>query len=270
MLGATDRIVSLASLPKASVEERLGAAAAAGFQGVSLWTDDACALARSAGTIRGGTQTHGLEVGCIEAALGWFEPDAAAEEALRLAALCDSAGASSLLACVLPGRPFDLENAIRGFGILCDGLAHGGVSVCLEFLPWSPVGCLADAWRIVRDANRENGGLLIDSFHWFRAGGELSLLSEIPGARILSVQLGDAPANEAGDVAHEAMHARLLPGEGSADISALLRAVMATGARPPLTIEVFNDTLMALPVREAADRLFTSLERSADDAGYPG
>lgn len=270
MLDATHRILSLASLPKAAVEKRLEAAAAAGFDAVSLWTDDACALARSAGTIRAGTDAFGLEVACVEAALRWVEPDAAAEEALRLAALCDSAGASSLLACALPGRPFDVEAATRGFGILCDGLAHGGVSVCLEFLPWSPVGSLSDAWQIVESADRENGSLLLDSYHWFRTGSELDLLPRIPGSKIQAIQLGDGPSNLAEDVAHEAMHERLLPGEGSADLGAMLRSVVSTGAAPPLSVEVFNDTLMALPVDECATRLFEALERCADDAGYPG
>jgi hypothetical protein len=45
--------------------------------------------------------------------------------------------------------------------------------------------------------------------------------------------------------------------------------VSSTGAKPPLIIEVFNDTLMALPVGLAASRLFDALEASAASAGYP-
>jgi sugar phosphate isomerase/epimerase len=269
MLEASDRILSVASLPKASVEERLEAAATAGFRGVSLWTDDACSLARSAGTIRAGAAEHGLEVACIEAALRWVSPDEAAEEALGLAALCDSAGTRSLLACALPDRSYDADAAVRGFEILCDGLAHGGVSVCLEFLPWSPIACLADAWHVVESAGRENGKLMLDTFHWYRTGSRLDLLPSIPGEKIQHVQLCDASPEPIGEVAHEAMHDRLLPGAGGADIGALLRCVMQTGAQPPLTIEVFNDTLMALPVGIAAARLFEALEKSASAAGYP-
>jgi sugar phosphate isomerase/epimerase len=269
MLESSDRVLSLASLPKASVEERLEAAAEAGFRGVTIWTDDACALARSAGTVRAGAAAFGLEVSCVEAALRWVSPDEAAEEAMSLAALCDSAGTQSLLACALPDRSYDPDAAVKGFEILCDGLAHGGVSVCLEPLPWSPLSSLADAWRIVDTAGRDNGGLLIDSFHWYRTGSELDLIPNIPSEKIHNVQLGDASAEPIGEISHEAMHHRLLPGEGAADIAALLHAVSSTGAKPPLIIEVFNDTLMALPVGLAASRLFDALEASAASAGYP-
>ena len=53
------------------------------------------------------------------------------------------------------------------------------------------------------------------------------------------------------------------------NLTAFLRAISATGARPPLCIEVFSDTLMALPVHEAASRLFKTLDESASAAGYP-
>jgi len=269
MLGSGDRILSLASLPKASVDERLEAAARAGFKGVTLWTDDACSLARSAGTIRAGVEAHGHEVACIEAALRWVSPDEAAEEALALAALCDGAGSQSLLACALPDRAYDTEDAIRGFETLCDGLGHGGVTVSLEFLPWSPIANLADAWRILESAGRENAGLTLDVFNWYRSGSDLDLLSTLPGHIVRSIQLCDASAKPIGELAHEAMHDRLLPGQGGADIGALLTSVKKTGARPALTIEVFNDTLMALPVDVAATRLFEALESSAAEADYP-
>ena len=136
----------------------------------------------------------------------------------------------------------------------------------LEFLPWSGIPDLPTAWQIVESCGRDNAGLMIDGWHWFRTGGDTSLLRQIPGERIGGVQLCDAPAKPEGDLLDEAMHRRLLPGHGDADLLSLVRCLDEIGCRAPLAVETFNDELMALPLDEASRRMHEALRAVRDTA----
>src|SRR5262249_48572393 len=65
-------------------------------------------------------------------------------------------------------------------------------------------------------------------------------IRRIPDDKIFFVQLADAPAIEM-DFLYWSRHFRNMPGEGDLDVVGFLRAVMATGYRGPLSLEIFND-----------------------------
>ena len=146
------------------------------------------------------------------------------------------------------------EAAIEGFARACDVAARHGVLLHLEFLPWAGIPDLASAWEIVRGADRPNGGLLIDSWHFFRSDSTFAELLEIPGDRILYVQLDDGPNDAESDLAEETQHRRLLPGDGAFDLVGLLGALEAIGSVGPIGVEVFSDELVGLPIDDVAER----------------
>jgi sugar phosphate isomerase/epimerase len=95
----------------------------------------------------------------------------------------------------------------------------------------------------------------IDAWHWFRSAtpSDLSTLRTIPGAKVLGIQLDDAPAEPEANLMSATLHQRLLPGDGAIDLAALLVALRAIGAAAPIGVEVFSDALHALgPVAAAA------------------
>ena len=112
----------------------------------------------------------------------------------ELFAVADAVGARSLNAVDVFGGTWSLDEAAAAFAGLCDRAAEHGLLVHLEFLPWSRIPDLATAWQVVRGADRPNGGLMLDAWHYFRSGPDGTLLRSIPGASILGVQLCDAPA----------------------------------------------------------------------------
>ena len=126
--------------------------------------------------------------------------------------------------------------------------------VHLEFLPWSRIPDLASAWEIVRRADRPNGGVAVDAWHYFRSGADEQLLVSLPGARVLGIQLDDAPNRAEDDLLHATLHERLLPGDGELDLVGLLGALGKIGAAAPIGVEVFSDALHALGPIEAAKR----------------
>ncbi|HSS10389.1 MAG TPA: sugar phosphate isomerase/epimerase, partial [Acidimicrobiales bacterium] len=159
-----------------------------------------------------------------------------------------------------------IDSAIQGFAELCDLAASHEQQVCLEFLPWSAVPDLRTAWQIVEAAERSNGGLVLDTWHWQRqpGGPDLELLSRIPGERIQHVQLCDASAEPLGHSMAEAISARLLPGAGVVDIRSVVATLVDIGADPFVGAEVFNSELaargpaaMARAVREACSAVLS-------------
>ena len=70
------------------------------------------------------------------------------------------------------------DSLTERFAAICDRFADVGVAVHLEFTPLPPIGSLATAWEIVRGAGRPNGGILFDTWHFFRGQPDLELLAD--------------------------------------------------------------------------------------------
>jgi sugar phosphate isomerase/epimerase len=261
--------------------ERVAAANAGGFGAISLWGRD-YADAHAEGLrdedIRLILADHGVSVAELDPA--WWWPPGAADvhvpaefDASRifafgeaeLFAVADAVGARSLNAVDVFGGDWTLEQAADAFAGLCRRAAEHGLLVHLEFLPWSNIPDLATAWGVVRDADQPNGGLTVDAWHYFRSGSDSTgLLRTIPGGRILGLQLCDAPATPEADFLHATLHERLLPGQGELDLAALVADLHATATDAPFGVEVFSDSLAALPSEEAGRQAGAALRQVLD------
>jgi sugar phosphate isomerase/epimerase len=140
---------------------------------------------------------------------------------------------------------------VERFAALCDRAADIGAEVQLEFMPFTAVKDLAAAWEVVGAADRPNGGLVIDTWHFFRSGSDIAVLADIPGDRVFSVQVSDAPAEPSAPLVEETFN-RLLPGEGDLDLTGLLAALDRTGALRWVGPEVLSPVTAAMAPTEAA------------------
>ncbi len=279
-LGAGDLVLCAGTLPAASFRERVEAAAGAGFAGVSLFVTDYF-RARGEGLtdadLRALLDDHGLAVAEVDPLLRWvpgaeLAADASAEGAAffdhgeeDFFAAAEAVGARSINAALATDAALPRDAVAEAFAGLCDRARERGLLVHLEFLPWTQLPDLASALDVVEAAGRPNGGVTLDAWHHFRGGGDAEDVGRAPGARILAVQLDDAPREPEADLVEETTHRRLLPGEGDLDLVGLLRALRRIGSPAPLGVEVFSDALAALPpevaAKRAADSLRTLLER---------
>jgi sugar phosphate isomerase/epimerase len=277
-LSAGDAVLCSGSLPASlPFRERVAAAQAGGFAGISLWGRD-YQVAREeglrVGDIRLLLDDHGLSVGELDPAWWWL-PGAsdvhipAEHDAERIFAfgehalfeIAERVGARSLNAVDVFGGSWSLDAAATSFAALCDRAAAHGLLVHLEFLPWSRIPDLATAWQVVQAADRRNGGLMLDAWHYFRSDPDGALLRSIPGPSILGVQLCDAPSEPEANPMHATLHERLLPGDGELALSTLLADLDATGTGAPIGVEVFSDVLHALAPEEAGRAAGASLRR---------
>ena len=240
---------------------KLGAIAAAGYDGIEIFEQDFLASdlsPRAAGQM---VRDHGLEVLLLQPFRD-FEglPDPlrarAFTRARRKFALMNELGTDLMLICssVHPQSLGGIDRAAGDLAELGAIAAEYGVRVGYEALAWGRhVDDHRDAWEIVRRADHPQIGLILDSYHTLARGIDPDTIRRIPGEKIFFVQLADAPAISM-DLLYLSRHFRCMPGEGNLDVNAFMRAVLSTGYDGPLSLEVFNDQFRAgLPRLVALD-----------------
>ena len=230
------------------LREKLAAIATAGFDGVEIFENDFLAFDGGPAEVGRMVRDHGLEILLFQPFRdfeGMPEPQRARafERAERKFDLMGELGADTVLVCsnVSPLALGGIDRAAADFRELGERAARHGIRVGYEALAWGRhVDDHRDAWEIVRRADHDNVGLIVDSFHTLARGIDPETIRSIPGDRIFFVQLADAPRIDM-DLLYLSRHFRNMPGEGDLDVTAFMRAVAATGYAGPLSLEIFND-----------------------------
>jgi 3-dehydroshikimate dehydratase len=262
-----------------TLEEKLDAAAAAGFDAVEIFEADLIGSRLCAGDIRELVEGLGLEVAMYQP-LRDFEgvaPDAL-EGNLRRARhkfqVMEELGTDLLLVCsnVSADTSDDPELAASQLSRLADEAQARGIRIAYEALAWGThVNDYLAAWRIVEIADHPALGTCLDSFHILSRGSDPSRIREIPADRIFFLQLADAPVM-AMDILQWSRHYRCFPGQGGFDLPDFMEHVLAAGYTGPLSLEVFNDHFrQADPYRIAVDghRSLLALEEAAEISTLP-
>lgn len=227
--------------------ERVRVAAAAGFSGIGLRVEN-YRQARGAGLDDAAMldilDRHGIAVREVEYVTGWAtDRDADQQERERTVFhMARTFGVRHVNAGLLEKRP---EVVVSGaFAELCRRAEE--LVVGLEFMPYSGVADLPAAWRVVREAGRANGALLVDAWHWSRAGSTAADLAPVPADRIVAVQLCDVLEHPMTPLRAESLGHRLPPGRGFGDVVGMLDALRAKEIAPEVVaVEVISDELVA-------------------------
>lgn len=105
-------------------------------------------------------------------------------------------------------------------------------------MPWTDVRDLRQAMRVVANADRANGCVLVDAFHFNRSGSSLDDLAQLKPKRMRYAQLcdvaGPVPA-DMDEILRQARNERRFPGDGDADLVGLLHALPPS---VPLSLEI--------------------------------
>jgi sugar phosphate isomerase/epimerase len=258
------------SLLPFSFAERIAAAQAGGFSSTSLIPYElrrAEAAGQSLREIRAQFEDGGVAIRVVDPLATWLpdfdpppgigedDPVRGAFEPHAVFELCEALGADLVTTLALFVPLVDADRGAEHFAAACDHAAAHGVRLQLEFIPGTGIPDIALAWEIVRRAGADNGGLLVDSWHFFRSAPDFELLRSIPGERIYAVQIEDAPTTPAANLAAESLHGRLVPGDGELDLTRFLEALPAGNVGRLVGPEVFSDDLWQLPAAEIGQLL---------------
>ncbi|HWM10051.1 MAG TPA: TIM barrel protein [Solirubrobacteraceae bacterium] len=240
-----------------TLDEKLAAAARAGFDGIELFEADLVNSPLSPAEVRDLAADLGLTIDLYQP---FRDFEAVREPALRRAEakfdVMEELGADLLLVCsnVSPQAIDDDALAAEQLHALATRAAERGLRIAYEALAWGRhVSEYDHAWRIVELADHPALGTCLDSFHILSRGTALDAIAGID--KVFFLQLADAPLLSM-DVLQWSRHHRCFPGQGSFDVAGFVARVLATGYEGPLSLEVFNDVFrQADPDRTAVDAM---------------
>jgi len=259
-LGPDDLVLAHWTMASATFEERCIAAAAGGFAGFGILPDVYLDARRSGLTdvdLRAMVESYGVRMSQLEA-VSIAGPDTEALVDSQLAVhwhLADLFGARELGVVGRPGH--DRHRQLLRFRKICDDAAPRGIIVGVEFIQQvARFESIRPTLHFVCAAARDNGGLILDSFHHFRGANDWGQLDELPGWRVMMIQLSDAlMPPECGTYLDDTVHRRRIPGDGSFPLQRFIRTLDAKGVRCPITVEVLSDELASLGPEEQGRRL---------------
>lgn len=259
-MAALDFVFWPAPVRKRPFETHVRAAAAGGFTSLAIASttyDQARRAGLSVADMKALAADHGLVIRHLDTLTTWApvsapSPDGGYDAELnarqhtpveRGLEICAELGLTQILATV--GYQQDtvpLSQLIDGFGDLCVRAARLGAWVDLEPMPFLGCPTVAAAWAIVGGAAQENSGILMDSWHFFKAEGQtLDCLADIPGRCFRTLQLSDAPrAQVTGSLMEDTIKHRRWPGRGELPLVEFIRAVQAKGSLAAAGEEVFS------------------------------
>lgn len=242
-----------------TLEDKLGAAAGAGFDGVEIFEPDLVASALSPAEIRKRCADLGLTIDLYQPFRDFdsTSPERLAANLRRAERKFDvmaQLGTDLILVCsnASADAVADLDTLAEQLRTLAEHAETRGVRVAYEALAWgTEVSTYERSWDAVRLADHPALGLCVDSFHILSRGSDPAGIADIPGEKLFFLQLADAPYLDM-DVLQWSRHYRLFPGQGTFDLPAFLGYVLAAGYSGPLSLEVFNDIFRQSDPRRAA------------------
>jgi 4-hydroxyphenylpyruvate dioxygenase len=262
-----------------TLDDKLVAAAHAGFDGIELFEPDLIGSTSSPKQIRRRCEELGLQIVLYQPFrdLDSIDPAQFERNLRRLDRkfdIMEQLGVDLILVCsnASGDAVADIDELGRQLQVAGDLAGRRGMRIAYEALAWgSTVDLWQLSWDAVRRADHSAVGLCLDSFHILSKSSTMSELDGVPGDKIFFLQLADAPHKDM-DVLQWSRHYRLFPGEGAFDLVAFTGVVLDAGYRGPLSLEVFNDVFrQSSPVRTAVDavRSLGSLEAGLNQDRTP-
>ena len=241
-----------ATTMRADLATDLQAAKAAGFDYLEIWASKLRAFLkqRSADELKDLFAESGLSPLSINSIEHVTFRDARAYDSIKreceeLSSIAGRIGCPCIV--VVPGRiPQSgasraeiIAESIEVLSELCDISAAHGVFLAFEFLGQSDcsVPKLNLAAAIVREANRENLGLVIDSFHFYAGNSTFESLETLNPDLIQIFHINDAedlPRDQLED------RHRLLPGLGILPLREMVSAFRSIGYDKVASVEIFR------------------------------
>lgn len=241
------------------LRQKIEAAAFAGFDGIEIFENDLMLFDESPSVVKKMADDVGLKIIALQPFRD-FECMPASkmqknfDRAERKFDLMQELGTESLLICsnVSPQCIDNRTRSVDEFTELAERAAKRNFKLGYEALAWGRyVKDYQDAWSLVQQVDHDSFGIILDSFHIFARGRDLSTLREIPGNRITLVQLADAPWMDM-DVLQWSRHFRCFPGQGDFPVVEFMKDVINTGYDGYFSHEIFNDEFRSAPCRVTA------------------
>lgn len=244
-------------------QDRVEAAAKAGYRGIGLIHADLMAVSAKIGLkeMRRILDANDMKHLELEFIVQWFasgelrrQSDIVRRDLFEAASVLGARDVK--IAPEFDAKTIDIPHVMESFAGICRDAAKHGTSIAMEIMPFSNVATLPVALEIVRGAGQPNGGLLLDIWHIGRGGIPYADVAKVPKEYIVSVELDDADKDVVGTLWEDTIYRRRLCGEGVLNPLAYLRALDQTGYAGPYAVEVISVDHRRKPLSEMAKSSF--------------
>lgn len=205
------------------------AAASAGFDGLTLGMQQMGHL--DPDTVASTIAKHGLYCSDFTSMIITRHDDRVITQAREMAPFVQASGAGSVLTLVWTAVSAECHDRIARVSEIL------GVPCCLEVSP-AVISTIDDGLRIVEAIGTDHALIMVDSYHFFRAGSTIEMLRHLDPAHLGMVQFDDAMPAISQDYATETMTRRAWPGEGELDLATFADTIIDTGWNGSVSVEV--------------------------------
>jgi len=262
-----------ATTMKADLQTDVAVAAGAGFQALEIWASkmDRYLESHTVSDLKALFSAHGIQPASVNSIefITFRNPEEYEEIRRRcawLSEVCRDLGCDRIV--VVPGPlpeggagPEEvLEESVRVLRDLSGIATAFGVNLAFEFLgfPWCSVRTLESSREIVRETDRENVGLVLDTCHFFAGGSDPDSIGSLDPASLFIFHINDVEDRPRGTV--EDAH-RLLPGEGVIPLDDILRRLAGTGFDGLCSLELFRPAYWERDPEELAGEALRKVRR---------
>jgi 4-hydroxyphenylpyruvate dioxygenase len=256
-----------------TLEQKLTAIAAAGYDAVEIFEPDLLSCSASPREIARQLADLGLTCALyqpfrdFEGMPGELR-QRAFDRAERKFDVMAELGTDRILFCsnCSPHALGERDRIIDDFRALGERAGARGMLIGYEALAWGRhVFDHRQAWEIVKAVDHSAIGILLDSFHSLARDIPNESLAEIDPAKIVFVQLADAPRLSM-DLLFWSRHFRCMPGQGDLPVAGFVAELLKLGYDGPLSLEIFNDRFRAGSTALVAQDGLRSLVAVHDEA----
>lgn len=258
---------------KCKFEDRVIAAKEAGYEGIGLRSEtyvDALNEGLFDQDILDILEKHGMKVTEVEYIVQWAEAERSYEQKYKEQMcfhMCELFGVGHINCGLMEDYPVDYT--AQKLKELCQ--RAGRYIIGVEPMPYSGIPDVKKGWEVVKASSCDNARLILDTWHWVRAGQpvDLSVLEGIPADKIISIQINDVwdrPYAES-ILRDESMHDRLAPGTGIGSTIPFVKMIKEKGIQPKaIGVEVISDAYVAKGIQYAAQYTYDNAKKVLEAA----
>lgn len=254
-------------------EERVKAAKDAGFEGIGLRAEtyvDALAEGLHDEDILNVLKKYDMKVTEVEYIVQWAEEHRSYEQKYKEQIcfhMCELFGVNHINCGLMEN--YSVEHTAQKLKELCQ--RAGKYTIGVEPMPYSGLPDIKKAWAVVETTKCDNAKLILDTWHWVRAGQpcDVSMLEGIPAEKIVSIQINDVHDRPYAKsiLRDESMHDRLAPGTGYGNTAAFVKMIRNKGIEPKVFgVEVISDAILEKGVAEAAKANYEATRKVLEEA----
>lgn len=248
-------------------QERVAAAAKAGFTGMGIWHADLehVLQKRTLKEMKRILDDRGIIHVEIEFLTDWFldgeRKKRSDVQRRKLLAAAEALQGHHVKVGDFYHEKCPMPQLIESFAALCAEAEQHGTRVGFELMPFAMIDSLGDSLAMIAGAGAKNGGIVFDLWHLAKLGIPYAEIRKFPLEYLVSVELNDGTFQAPWSLHEDTVNHRRFCGEGEFDVPGFIEAIRDTGYQGPWGIEVLSEESRSWSLERLTTHAFQTTRR---------